>query len=184
MSDRDTKILKAAWNIFSRYGIGKTTMMDIAREANVARQTLYNAYPNKDEVLRATVRMSIENTKVSVLESWETSTTLDEKLQSFFEFVPLAWYDATQSAPDVAELVDGVHRVAKEEMRMAAEEWEAAFAELLKTHTNLSARERRELAEFLYFSAINAKYGAEDRKALERRLRILKTAFLSMVPET
>jgi AcrR family transcriptional regulator len=56
MTDRDKYILDAAVRLFSRYGVKRTSMGDLAEEAGVARQTLYNAYKNKDDVLRALIR--------------------------------------------------------------------------------------------------------------------------------
>ena len=51
MDERHLDILKAAWAMFARYGFGKTTMSDIANEAGVARQTVYNAFSSKDSSL-------------------------------------------------------------------------------------------------------------------------------------
>ena len=56
MTEKNSQILDAAQSVFARYGVSKTTMNDIAREAGIARQTLYNKYPGKSEVLRACVR--------------------------------------------------------------------------------------------------------------------------------
>ena len=66
MSERKVQILKAAEIVFSRYGVSKTTMNDIAKTAGVARQTLYNEYPNKESVLRATLRFGAEKTMADV----------------------------------------------------------------------------------------------------------------------
>ena len=59
MNSRTQNILEAAQIVFARYGVSKTTMSDIAREAGVARQTVYNAFATKNEVLREVVRLEI-----------------------------------------------------------------------------------------------------------------------------
>ena len=66
MSERKVQILRAAEIVFSRYGVSKTTMNDIAKTAGVARQTLYNEYPNKESVLRATLRFGAEKTMAAM----------------------------------------------------------------------------------------------------------------------
>jgi len=63
-----------------RYGIGRTTMADIAQSAGVARQTLYNAYPNKDEVLRAVVRASTQHYIKHVEDAWTSLPDLSSKI--------------------------------------------------------------------------------------------------------
>ena len=187
MTERNIKILKASERVFARYGVGKSTMNDIAREAGVARQTLYNAYPGKDEILRATVQRVIEQTYEAVLDAWRDAATLNDKLDIFFELGPLGWYDKVQSSPDAAEFLDGVHTVAKQEMDRAAERWTLAFGDLLRTHApDLSDTPQGidAIAEFIYSTSINAKYHADGRQVLERRLAVLKTSVLALVDAT
>jgi AcrR family transcriptional regulator len=45
------RIVEAAHRCFERYGFRKTTMDDIAREAAVARPTIYNYFPGKAEII-------------------------------------------------------------------------------------------------------------------------------------
>lgn len=184
MTDRDRKLIEAARHVFARYGVAKTTMADIAREAGVARQTLYNAYAGKDEVLRAAVRLSMAETDAAVEEAWSTCEGLEAHLDAFFRIGPLGWYDFARTSPEAAELLEGVHRVAAEELAQAARDWTARFealilAEVPKGHpvTTRAA----ELADFIYASSINAKHGVPTRKMLENRLDILKASVLALV---
>ncbi|MCR9120804.1 MAG: TetR/AcrR family transcriptional regulator [Phyllobacteriaceae bacterium] len=184
MTDRNTRILKAAESVFARYGVGKTTMNDIAREAGVARQTLYNSYPGKDEVVRAVVQNSFEQTFRQVSDAWQTAPTLEDKLDRFFELGPLAWYDAVESSPDAAEFLDGVHIVAKEEMERAGRRGTEAFSAMLRDYAPGLADAPGgidAIAEFIYSTAINAKKNAANRQVLEQRLAVLKASVLAMV---
>lgn len=184
MNERNTRILEAAQSVFARYGVGKTTMNDIAREAGVARQTLYNSYPGKDEVVRAVVQNSFEQTFSQVAEAWQTGQTLEDKLDSFFRLGPLAWYDAVESSPDAAEFLDGVHIVAKEEMERAGRRGTEAFSDMLRDYApDLADRPGgiEAIAEFIYSTAINAKKNAENRQVLEQRLSVLKASVLALV---
>ena len=50
------RILDAAYTCVSRYGIAKTTVEDAAREARVARATVYRNFPGgKDQLIRETI---------------------------------------------------------------------------------------------------------------------------------
>ncbi len=181
MSERDRKLVAAALSVFARYGVAKTTMNDIAREAGVARQTLYNAFPSKDAILRAAVQASGQKTRADVEARWAQLTTLADKIQAFHEDVPLGWFDMIQTFPDVAELIDGIHTTAKAEMEEIASEWVARFKELIVEYAapGSAAKDAPEaVADFIYSASINAKYGAETRAMLEGRLRLLKQAIL------
>jgi AcrR family transcriptional regulator len=44
------QILDAAFERFGRYGIGKTTMVEIAKDCDMSAGNLYHYYPNKKEI--------------------------------------------------------------------------------------------------------------------------------------
>ena len=184
MSDRKVQILRAAEIVFSRYGVSKTTMNDIAKTAGVARQTLYNEYPNKDSVLRAALRFGAENTMEAVEARWRDQQDLGDKLDVFFELGPLYWYDAVQSSPEMADLIDGINSVAHEELLELSNEWKDKFVTLIAPHLakSLSSNvDLIELADFVYSTSMNAKYYAQNREVLETRLKVLKQAVLSLI---
>lgn len=47
------KLLDATLTCIERWGVGKTSLMDIAREAGVTRPTVYNHFNNKDDLIQA-----------------------------------------------------------------------------------------------------------------------------------
>ncbi|MCC7077223.1 MAG: TetR/AcrR family transcriptional regulator [Acidimicrobiia bacterium] len=53
VTDTEERILTAARTCFSRFGLRKTAMEDIAREADLSRGTLYRYFPDKDALHRA-----------------------------------------------------------------------------------------------------------------------------------
>jgi len=56
VSGIDRNITDAALRCFGRYGMSKTTMEDVAREAGVSRATLYRQVPSKDALVQETVQ--------------------------------------------------------------------------------------------------------------------------------
>ena len=181
MTGRHVHILDAAMRVFSRYGVGKTTMADIATEAGVARQTVYNAYPTKDDLMRAVVRNESMATEKAVLETWRSAASFDEKLEHFFEMGPLSWYDVVQQSPDAAALIDGIHRIAAVELQEAAVRWQGYFAQELETHFERASIDVQALADFIYSTAINAKTGAKNRTEVERRLSFLRRSIAALL---
>lgn len=64
MDDRSTdkrrRTLEAAQHLFLRDGVRATTMEAIAREAGIAKQTLYAQFPDKPAVLEAVIESIID----------------------------------------------------------------------------------------------------------------------------
>ena len=100
MDQKTLEIIHAGWAMFSRYGFAKTTMSDIATEAGGARQTVYNAFSSKEDVLRAVVRLAGEQSLAEVEEAWQKLSVLEEKLATFQKLGPIDWIAAEQKTPD------------------------------------------------------------------------------------
>jgi len=184
MTDRNQKLVDAAAAVFSRYGIGKTTMNDIAQEAGVSRQTLYNAFPNKEAVLRAVVRQKSLEALEAVVTAWAQQSDLSEQLESFFVLGPLAWYDIVQASPDLAEILDGVNAIAEDEMKDLARQFTSEIANLIRSHVPEGSAHHRDadgIADFIYSTSKSAKVSAPDRNKLVSRLQVLKAAILALV---
>jgi len=184
MSDRNTKMVNAALQTFLRYGVGKTTMNDIASAAGVSRQTLYNSYTSKEEILRAAVQHVIATTFEDVEKAWAEAPDLSAKLDTFFDVSPLKAYDIAHGSPEGIELFDGIHRVAKEELQHATLRWNDIFAELVREYAAKQSDVYENAAEFgafIYATSINAKYNAETRDVLVTRLEYLKKSVLALI---
>ena len=180
MTEKNSQILDAAQSVFARYGVSKTTMNDIAREAGIARQTLYNKYPGKSEVLRACVRQYGDTSLIQVQEAWKLEPTFAGQLDKFFALCPLAWFDTIKSAPEAADLLDGVNAVAAEELNAMRIEWEKLWSRQIRAATSYSG-DIPALAAFIYSTAINAKYNLSSREELVSRLSVLRHAILALV---
>lgn len=58
------QIIQAAFSLFSKYGIQKVSMKEIANKANVSQVSIYNYFGNKDELLFEVTRFYL-NDKVN-----------------------------------------------------------------------------------------------------------------------
>ncbi len=186
MLDRDLQIINAALSVFARYGVSKSTMNDIAAEAGVARQTLYNAFPGKTELLRAAVRLKMEEGLRDIQADWAAKPDLGDRIDSYFAAGPLAWHDAVTTSPELAELLDGMHAVASEELAEGKAKWIAYIASAFE-QTGLRSRDPDitllEIADFLYTSGKTAKDAASSRDDLLKRLKVLKQAVRALIHE-
>lgn len=64
------RILRAAYDCFEQYGIGKTTIENIASRAEVSRPTVYKYYPSKEAILD----------EISVRETWRVNSEVRRRL--------------------------------------------------------------------------------------------------------
>lgn len=187
MSEKAEDIIHAARAMFSRYGYSKTTMGDIAHQAGVARQTVYNAFPGKDEILRAVVRLTGEETRRAVHADWDTSDSLDEMLGSFCKHGPVAWYEVMRTAPDWAELMDGVHKAASAEIETLNNQWRSDLKAALvnkDVKSNQDGLTLDDVIDFFYSASANAKHGAETVDVLKKRLLAIRAATLALLKTT
>ena len=67
----EAQIVDAACACFERYGIRKTTIDDVAREAGVSRATMYRYFLNKEDLIE----------RISVLEAEKVNTELRRQLK-------------------------------------------------------------------------------------------------------
>jgi AcrR family transcriptional regulator len=58
-SDRRERLLACASSLFSRWGFGKTSVDDIARETGISKGAVYLEFPNKDALFKAVVHWEV-----------------------------------------------------------------------------------------------------------------------------
>ena len=123
-----TRLLEAGYACIGRYGLGKTTVEDVARQAGVSRATVYRHFPGgRDELLREVI-------------AWETTRfflRLAESVAGIHDFA-----DMLEEALLYAhEAVEG-HAVLQQVLATEPER-------LIPTLTVESGRICRQIAEFL-----------------------------------
>ncbi|MCE7043220.1 TetR/AcrR family transcriptional regulator [Dyadobacter sp. CY312] len=77
------KILLGADKLFQKYGLSKTTMEDIAREAGKGKSTLYYYFKSKEEIFDAIVQQEKGRLFNQIQEEISKVPTAVEKLRTF-----------------------------------------------------------------------------------------------------
>lgn len=75
-------ILRAGEQLFNQYGLGKTTMEDIARAAHVAKGTLYKYFPSKEDVFSSVVQHEGNILVKSMMEAVEKENAPIDKIRA------------------------------------------------------------------------------------------------------
>ena len=82
--EKKEKIISAATNLFSRFGLEKTTMEDIAKAAKKGKSSLYYYFKSKEEVFAEVIRKEIAGLKTAIIEAIEKE---DDPYNKFRKFV-------------------------------------------------------------------------------------------------
>lgn len=177
MLDTERTLLDAALRVFSRYGVKRTSMSDLCEEAGVSRQTFYNNYRNKDDILRALIRAYTENALEEIAEGRRTRTALADLLDLVFDRMVVAGYDTVAQMPNAEDFVDGVHATGQDELAAAGERFTEVIADILTPYTAAlsgAGMDVAGLADFVQRSAKAAGRNARDRDHLLSQLATLR----------
>lgn len=169
--------------LFLRYGVKRTGMNDIAKEAGISRQTLYKAFANKDAVLQATIRMLADKVILDIEAGLEKANGLGEQLDVIFRHIVIEHYDFLQSSPNAADIIAGVIVSSQTELEAGAQRNAEIIARVLAPFS--SEIEQCDLtvdqyADFVQRSATAAKYNAKSRKHLLELLAALRVSTLNV----
>lgn len=80
---RRAEIIDAARTVFARRGFSLGIMDEIAREAGIAKGTLYLYFRSKDEIFKAVLDRDMKNLKESTLKRLDDAKGLKEKIRAF-----------------------------------------------------------------------------------------------------
>jgi AcrR family transcriptional regulator len=80
LQDKGARIRDAVLVCVGRFGLAKTTVDDIAREAGCSRATLYRYYDGKPAILRAAVSAELERVTTALVDTGRREPTLGDAL--------------------------------------------------------------------------------------------------------
>ena len=80
---RRTEIVDAARSVFARRGFALGIMDEIAKEAGVAKGTLYLYFRSKTEIYKAVLDHDMKTLKTSTLDRMDAAKGLKEKIRAF-----------------------------------------------------------------------------------------------------
>ena len=185
MKNRE-QIIEAAIGVISRYGVKRTTMSDVAAEANIVRQTLYNQYASKEDLLRAMIRHIGEQSVASIRSETKDADSLGAKLDIFFLHLVVKPYEWLQSSPDAKDIIDGFNDAARDELAKSYELHRAELRKILAPYAEPIERAGLSLGavtDMVQTAAKGAKGSARDKRHLMNLLGSLKTMVLVLAGE-
>jgi AcrR family transcriptional regulator len=124
--EKKQAILAAAKSRFHRYGIQKTTMQEIARDAGLSVGTLYLYFKNKDEILLACTQAFREEHARSIDLILKSNDPADEKLRAYI-------CDRFRAAKSTREGTDHAAEIARAVIRLDPQRIESESSLMMST---------------------------------------------------
>lgn len=183
MSSTEVKIVLAAADVIARNGAKRTSMGDIAKAAEVSRQTLYDHFGTKSDLLLAVFEFGTERILGDLETAWDGANSVAEYLDIFFDISILAPFELFQKHPELADFLEGTSGPQVELARNARSKLTQALAARLSTcdhRFDQSGYAAGDIASFVVHVAKALKSSAATRSELEGQLNILKTSMLAL----
>ncbi|MCY4302885.1 MAG: TetR/AcrR family transcriptional regulator [Aestuariivita sp.] len=106
MDQRHHDIVQTAFRLFSHYGVSKTSMTDVATASNVARQTLYNAFDSKEDLIYAGLLHYAQQARDKISQECAEHVSPGERLDVLFQHLVAIPFEAMQSLPHLDEVLE------------------------------------------------------------------------------
>ena len=176
---RYRRTIRAAEELFKKVGFRAVTMEMVAREANVAKATLYSHFKNKDELYIAVSARMARIIKGALNDALnKTDTPLDERLTEAVISKHRLVYSLVRGSPHSNELLSYTHNLAGHIWT----EMDAAIVELLRAAIATDAQlagNADQLARALYFGTSPLAMRCESLNDIESELRAFTAIHLA-----
>ncbi len=81
------EIRKAAWELFTQFGVEKVSMADIARKAGVSPATIYNNFDGKDVLVQEFIATMVERLLGDAENILALDAPFEQKVAALFQYI-------------------------------------------------------------------------------------------------
>jgi AcrR family transcriptional regulator len=111
-NDKRSRILDAAQSLFLRYGVKRTALDDVVREAGIAKGTLYLYFDSKDALFAAIAERLCAEALRNAEEAIASSSSLTDRTVGFLDAYIGSMHRLTAQSPHIAELTESKETLA------------------------------------------------------------------------
>lgn len=180
MTSTKSKIVDAAIATFIRYGARKTAMTDIADAAGVSRQTLYDQFGSKDDLVEAAISRKADLVLARISERLGETDNLAESLDLYLTETVVRTFELLQTSEDVEDLISGHSDAGRAAIRKSHQRHIKVVINLLTPYSSQiesTGQSTQQLSAFLVRNAMSLKH-CENKRELNGMLDSLKTSIL------
>jgi len=128
---RQRSILDAALRRFAHYGFRRTSMEEIAREAELSRSALYQHFGSKEEILRALSAHLYAQALAAAEEGASAEGRLDERLYRVLDAKMGFFYELLRGSEHGVEILDENNRLCGDITARSAEAYVGILARVI-----------------------------------------------------
>jgi AcrR family transcriptional regulator len=165
---RRRAIVAAARHCFLKFGYGKTSLDDIAKQANLSRPLIYRKYKNKEEIFAAVYEHVFEARYPAAEAVLDGGGSRRDKLMRVYEILLIEPWVEVAGAPMSAEFYDACERLLPKVQ---------AKYEKLRLRCTQAILGSRELAEVFMLAVDGLEADLPSVTVLRRRLQLLVERF-------
>jgi AcrR family transcriptional regulator len=111
-TDKRSRILDAAQSLFLRYGVKRTALDDVVREAGIAKGTLYLYFDSKDALFAAIAERLCADVLRNAEEAIASSSSITLRIVGCMDAYIGSMYRLTAQSPHIAELTESKEALA------------------------------------------------------------------------
>ncbi len=148
--DKRGRILDAALSLFLRYGVKRTALDDVVREAGIAKGTLYLYFDSKDALFAAIAERLCAEMLEKAEGAIESSPSITSQIVGCLDAYIGSMHRLTAQSPHVAELTESKEAVAS----AIYERFNLKMRELLREVLRTGGIERSDAADMFFAAAV------------------------------
>jgi AcrR family transcriptional regulator len=169
-NDKRSRILDAAQSLFLRYGVKRTALDDVVREAGIAKGTLYLYFDSKDALFAGVAERLCAEVLRNAEEAVASSSSLTARIVGFLDAYIGSMHRLTAQSPHIAELTES-----KEALAAAIYgSFDRKMRDLLQKLLREGHIERPDAVDMFFAAALGTlKTGDSDEKPYRARLTAL-----------
>ena len=137
-------IIAAAQTLFGRHGFQRTSMAEIAREAGIARATLYLRFSDKRAVFEALAASVVDEALAGAAAAWSADADFAANIEAVVLAKELGFFTLLNATPHGAELL----AVDAELTRRHVERLDDGYTAILRRFGEAAEREGADLGAF------------------------------------
>lgn len=179
-------ILDAALRLFGRYGYKRTSIDDIAGEADIAKGSVYLSFKSKEEIFRALCEDIMRRVEEEAQRARDSDAPLADRILAILAAKFGFYFEAVRNSPHAAELIDSKNRLSAELFEKGDRRYQrilrdaidqgAARGEIAPDRHNLTSAA---IVELLLAGGYGIEHSATSSASLHRRLADLVNVVLA-----
>jgi AcrR family transcriptional regulator len=179
-NDKRSRILDAAQNLFLRYGVKRTSLDHVVRDAGIAKGTLYLYFDSKGALFAAIAERLCDEMLSQTEEAIASNRSLIPRIVGCLDAFVGSSHRLTAHSPHIAELTESTEALAASIFEAFNENWRGLLRKVLRE----GGIRRKDAVDIFYAAAAGTlKTGDSAAKPYRARLTAIASVLVAGMSE-